>query len=86
VALNRAIAIGQRDGADSGLAALAAIEDRERLAAYPFYPAAAGELELRRGNRAAARAHFLAALAIARNDAERRFLGKRLQRCGDAVA
>jgi RNA polymerase sigma-70 factor (ECF subfamily) len=86
VALNRAIAIGQRDGAQSGLAALAAIEDRERLAAYPFYPAAAGELELRRGNRAAARAHFLAALAIARNDAERRFLGKRLQRCGDAVA
>jgi predicted RNA polymerase sigma factor len=57
----------------------------ERLAAYPFYPAAAGELELRRGNRAAAREHFMAALALARNEAERRFLGKRLQRCSDAV-
>ena len=84
VALNRAIAIGQRDGADSGLQALAAIADSDRLAAYPFYPAAAGELELRRGNRAAAREHFMAALAIARNEAERRFLGKRLQRCSDA--
>jgi len=86
VALNRAIAVGQRDGADAGLLALAAIADRERLAAYPFYPAAAGELELRRGNRGAAREHFMAALALARNDAERRFLGKRLQRCSDAVS
>jgi RNA polymerase sigma-70 factor (ECF subfamily) len=85
VALNRAIAIGQRDGADAGLAALAAIADRERLAAYPFYPAAAGELELRRGNRGGARVHFMAALALARNDAERRFLGKRLQLCSDAA-
>jgi RNA polymerase sigma-70 factor (ECF subfamily) len=85
VALNRAIAVGQRDGADAGLAALAAIADRERLAAYPFYPAAAGELELRRGNRGGARVHFMAALALARNDAERRFLGKRLQLCSDAA-
>ena len=85
MALNRAIAIGQRDGADSGLEALEAIADRDRLAAYPFYPAAVGELELRRGNRAAAREHFMAALAIARNEAERRFLGKRLQRCSDAA-
>jgi RNA polymerase sigma-70 factor (ECF subfamily) len=83
VALNRAIAIGQRDGSERGLEALAAIADRDRLAAYPFYPATAGELELRRGNRAAARGHFMAALAVARNDAERRFLGKRLQRCAD---
>ena len=81
VALNRAIAIGQRDGADRGLEALAAIADRDRLAAYPFFPAAAGELELRRGNRTAARDHFMAALAVARNEAERRFLEKRLQRC-----
>ncbi len=36
VALNRAIAIGQRDGAERGLAELHAIVDRERLSAYPF--------------------------------------------------
>ena len=83
VALNRAIAIGQRDGPAQGLAALAAIADRERLARYPFYPAALGELELRRGHREAARARFQAALALARNEAERRFLEKRVRDCGE---
>ena len=81
VALNRAVAIAQRDGAAAGLAALDAIVDRDRLAHYPFYPAALGELELRRGDRAAARAHFQAALALARNGAERRFLERRLEQC-----
>jgi RNA polymerase sigma factor (sigma-70 family) len=85
VALNRAIAIGQRDGPERGLAELRAI-DTERFAGYPFYPAALGELELRRGNRAAARAHFEAALALARNDAERRYLAKRLETCPVALA
>src|SRR5262249_20301230 len=37
VALNRAIAIGQRDGPEQGLAALNAIVDAERLKGYPFY-------------------------------------------------
>ena len=56
VALNRAIAVGQRDGPVRGLEALHAIADLERLSNYPFYPAALGELELRDGNRSAARA------------------------------
>jgi predicted RNA polymerase sigma factor len=78
VALHRAIAIGQRDGAASGLAELEAISDAERLCSYPFYPAARGDFELRLGRHDAARRHFRAALALARNDAERRFLQKRL--------
>lgn len=78
VALNRAIAIGQRDGAAEGLAALHAITDRERLDHYPFYPAALGDFELRLGNRSAAHAHFTAALTVARNTAERRFLKQRI--------
>jgi RNA polymerase sigma-70 factor (ECF subfamily) len=82
VALSRAIAIGQRDGPEDGLAALAAIRDRERLSDYPFYAAALGELELRRGDRAAARAHLGHALGLARNAAERRFLERRLRGCG----
>ena len=81
VALNRAIALGQRDGAERGLEELRAIGDPERLARYPFYPAAFGELELRRGNRKAARQHFQAALALARNPAERRHLDKRIRAC-----
>jgi len=81
VALNRAIAIAQRDGNDAGLDALHAIADRGRLSAYPFYSAAIGELELRRGNRASARTYFHAALGLARNTTERRFLEKRLRSC-----
>ena len=81
VALNRAIAIAQRDGPECGLKAIAAIEDRARLASYPFYPAAIGELELRRGRYEAARGHFQAARELARNPMERRFLDQRMNAC-----
>jgi RNA polymerase sigma-70 factor (ECF subfamily) len=81
VALNRAIAIAQRDGPVRGLEELHAIANQNRLTSYPFHPAALGELELRRGNRDAAREHFSAALALARNPTERRFLEKRLHIC-----
>ena len=86
VALNRAIAISQRDGAERGIEELHAIRDRDRLDTYPFYPAALGELELRLGNREAAHQHFAAALALARNLAERRFLEKRLRACEESVS
>jgi RNA polymerase sigma-70 factor (ECF subfamily) len=81
VALNRAIAIAERDGAERGIEELEAIEGIERFEGYPFYPAALGELELRRGDRKRARAHFAAALAAARNATERRFLEKRVRAC-----
>jgi len=81
VALNRAIAIAQRDGADRGLAAIATIADRQRLAGYPFYHAALGDLELRRGKGETARGHFAAALALARNAMERHFLEQRMEAC-----
>src|SRR5450755_300466 len=68
VALNRAIAIAQLEGPEHGLKELRAIADLERLAAYPFYAAALGELELRCGRRDAARGHFEEARALARND------------------
>ena len=83
VELNRAIAIAERDGAEYGLAALRRITNSERLSEYPFYTAAMGELELRRGDKAAAAAHFRSALAVARNAAERGHLEKRLQRCAE---
>jgi len=81
VALNRAIAIAERDGAERGIEELEAIEGRDRLEGYPFYPAALGELELRRGDRERARTFFAAALAAARNPTERRFLEKRVKAC-----
>lgn len=81
VALNRAIAVAQLDGPDAGLVAIAAIEERGKLARYPFYPAALGELELRAGRHGAARRHFGDALRLARNPAEQRFLQQRRDAC-----
>jgi RNA polymerase sigma factor (sigma-70 family) len=81
VALNRAIAVAERDGPERGLDALHAIADRGRLSRYPFYPAAIAELELRVGRPAAARDRFKEARTLARNPTERRFLEKRVQAC-----
>jgi RNA polymerase sigma factor (sigma-70 family) len=85
VALNRAIGIGQRDGPDAGLRALRAIADEGRFDRYPFFAAAVGEMEMRRGDGDAARASFEAALRLARNDAERRFLRRKLAACDNAA-
>jgi RNA polymerase sigma-70 factor (ECF subfamily) len=81
VALNRAIAVAQHEGPARGLEELRAINDRNRLAAYPFYPAALGELELRSGRHGIAGQYFRAALALARNPMERRFLEQRVNAC-----
>ena len=78
VALNRAIALAQRDGAERGRDAVDAIADRDRLEAYPFYHAARGELALRLGDDATARTSFRAAASLARNAEERRFYERRL--------
>jgi RNA polymerase sigma-70 factor (ECF subfamily) len=85
VALNRAVAIAQRDGPGAGLAAIEAIADREKLEEYPFYHAARAELEMRRGNDATACEHFTAAMAVARNPEERRFYEQRLRYCRQLI-
>jgi predicted RNA polymerase sigma factor len=85
VALNRAIAIAQCEGPQRGLEEIEAIADRDCLAAYPFYSAALGELELRSSRHEIAREHFRAALALARNPMERRFLERRMRACKKTV-
>ena len=84
VALNRAVALAQRDGPARGLEEISRIEDRKRLIRYPFFFTAVGEFELRLGRPAEARKSFEAALKLARNPAETRFLKGRLQTCGMA--
>lgn len=79
VALNRAIAVAQKSGPESGIEEIQAIAQSELLASYPFLPAALGELELRAGQIESAREHFEAAVALARNPMERRFLELRLE-------
>lgn len=79
IALNRAIAIAHLDGPERGIEAIRAIPQGDRLASYPFFPAALAELELRAGKLDEAREHFRAAAELARNATERRFLELRAQ-------
>jgi RNA polymerase sigma-70 factor (ECF subfamily) len=81
IALNRAIAIGQLEGPERGLAEIRSIERLEKLQHYPFLPAALGELELRCGRSDTAREYFGNARALARNEAERRFFEQRAAAC-----
>ncbi|AIE83694.1 RNA polymerase sigma factor [Fimbriimonas ginsengisoli] len=78
VALNRAIAVAQLRGPAEGIEEIRAISERERLDRYPFYWAAIGELESRRGDFPEAREAFLKARDLARNPMERHFLSKRI--------
>jgi len=79
IALNRAIAFAQMHGPQSGIEQIQAIEQSDRLASYPFFAAALGELELRAGQNENARKHFLDAVALARNPMERHFLESRAE-------
>jgi RNA polymerase sigma-70 factor (ECF subfamily) len=83
VALNRAIAIAQSEGPARGLQEIHAIDEVERLEAYPFYYAALAELELQCERLDLAREHFLGAIARARSPMEHRFLQQRLEVCGE---
>jgi RNA polymerase sigma-70 factor (ECF subfamily) len=74
VALNRAIAIGRVAGPDEGLRELDRIRSGRRLKNYPFLEAAAGDLQQRAGRIREAKAHFERAVALARNESERKVL------------
>jgi RNA polymerase sigma factor (sigma-70 family) len=86
VALNRAIAIGQREGPTRGLEEINAIAEPDRLAHYPFYFAALGEFEFRNGKYDVSQKQFRKALAVARNPMESEFLQKRINACEQAEA
>ena len=78
VALNRAVAVGLGAGAEAGLAALDALADEPRLAAYPYFASARADA-LRRLHRVdEARLAYDEALALSENAVERAFLGRRI--------
>ena len=79
VALNRALAVAERDGVDEGRRALMALADDRRLSTYPFYWAARADLERRAEERAAARASYERAIAFARSSGERVSYERRLE-------
>ncbi|KRC51059.1 RNA polymerase subunit sigma-24 [Leifsonia sp. Root227] len=75
VRLNRAIAVGERDGLDAGLAIIDTLEP-ELSAYHPFHAARADALR-RRGRTAEARDAYDAAIARADNTAELAYLRRR---------
>jgi RNA polymerase sigma-70 factor (ECF subfamily) len=79
VALNRALAVAERDGVDEGRRALMALAGDRKLSTYPFYWAARADLERRAEQPAAARSSYENAIAFARNAAERVSYERRLE-------
>ena len=78
IELNRAVAVAMRDGPAAGLALVDAILDRGDLRDYRLAHAARAELCRRVGRVADARKSFERALALTRQEPERRFLEKRI--------
>ncbi|MEZ4537624.1 MAG: DUF6596 domain-containing protein, partial [Cyanobacteriota/Melainabacteria group bacterium] len=79
VALNRAVAIGMRDGPRSGLDLIDALLSSGELTEYHLSHAARADMLRRLGKREEAAAAYEKALTLARQEPERRFLEKRLQ-------
>ena len=78
VALNRAVALGERDGPQAGLDALTPLLAEPALAAYGYLSAARADFLRRLGRRAEAAAAYEEAIALTDNDVERAFLTGRL--------
>ncbi len=78
VELNRAVAVAMRDGPAAGLALVDAIFARGDLKDYRLAHAARADLCRRLGRAAEARAAYERALALTRQEPERRFLERRL--------
>jgi RNA polymerase sigma-70 factor (ECF subfamily) len=79
VALNRAIAVGMRDGPQAGLDALEPLGDEPQLATYPYLASARADFlsQLGRANEALSAYHE--ALLLTTNSVEQRFLAGRIE-------
>src|SRR5436190_1367636 len=79
VALNRAVAIAMVVGADPALALVDALGARGDLDGYHLFHATRADLLRRLGRMTEAASSYTRAIALAANDAERRFLQRRLR-------
>ena len=78
VELNRAVAVAMADGPAAGLALVERLEASGALAGYHLLPATRADLLRRLDRFAEAAAAYRDALALAANDADRRYLTRRL--------
>lgn len=86
VELNRAVAVGMRDGPLAGLALIDAILDRGDLTNYHLAHSARAEFCRRLGKIDAARSSYKRALALTQQEPERRFLERRLVELSDMMS
>lgn len=82
VDLNRAVAVAMRDGPQPGLDLIDSILGRGDLTGYHLAHAARADLCRRLGRHDEARGSYRRALALARQEPERRFLERRLRDLG----
>jgi len=85
VELNRATAIAMRDGPAAGLALVDRLLAHGELDDYHLAHAVRADLCLRLGRTADARAEYERALALARQEPERRFLASRLSQLAGGI-
>jgi RNA polymerase sigma factor (sigma-70 family) len=78
VALNRALAVAERDGVEAGHRQLLAAAGEKKLARYPFYWAARADLERRAHRHAQARGSYERAIELSRSSAERESYRRRI--------
>jgi RNA polymerase sigma-70 factor, ECF subfamily len=83
IELNRAVAVAMRDGPAKGLELVDALLERGELAQYHLAHATRADFYRRLGRKAEARASYQHALALAKQEPERRFLEKRLKELED---
>ncbi len=82
VELNRAVALGMAFSPAAGLAVVEELVSVPELRDYHLLPSVRGDLLRRLGRLDEARAEFLRAAALARNERERELLLERAGACG----
>jgi len=85
VALNHAVALGERDGPAAGLQRLLALEESPTMQRYHLYHSAKADLLRRLERPAEAKAAYDAALALANNGVERAFLQQRINQVSNLL-
>ncbi|MEV4421909.1 sigma-70 family RNA polymerase sigma factor [Patulibacter sp. NPDC049589] len=81
VELNRAVALAMAFGPEAGLEVVDALRDGGRLAEYHLLPSVRGDLLVRLGRPVEARAEFIRAAELTRNERERTLLLERAAAC-----
>jgi predicted RNA polymerase sigma factor len=80
VAINRALAVAETEGAEAALQELNAVEEDSRMAEYQPYWAARAELLAKAGSREEARKAYEMAIGLERDPSVRRFLQARMEK------